>query len=82
MIDNKGQLIECFVDLVCCYQSGSYEIVTFCMRELQWPEIKEEIISKLDRTEDEKTKSELQDMLTVYDKNWKDAELYGYYKNK
>ena len=48
------------------------------MRELQWPEIKEFVISKMNPSEDPRSEA-LRSTLTAYDELWPDADLYRYY---
>ncbi|WP_342308684.1 hypothetical protein WLF14_01040 [Pseudomonas fluorescens] len=55
-----------------------FEVVAFCMRELQWPEIKEFVISNMNPSEDPRSEA-LRSTLTAYDERWPDADLYSYY---
>jgi hypothetical protein len=58
--------------------SSPFEIVAFCMRELQWPEIKEFVVSKMNPSQDPRSEA-LRSVLTAYDEFWPDADLYKYY---
>ena len=58
-----------------------FEVVAFCMRDLQWPEIKEFVISKMNPSEDPRSEA-LRSTLTAYDEFWPDADLYSYYSGK
>ena len=72
---------EDFIDrfkLILMSGSSPFEVVAFCMRELQWPEIKEFVILKMNPSEDPRSEA-LRSTLTAYDKLWPDADLYSYY---
>ena len=46
------------------------------MRELQWPEIKEFVISKMNPSEDPRSEA-LRSILTAHDEFWADSEFYS-----
>ncbi|VVO34884.1 hypothetical protein [Pseudomonas fluorescens] len=72
---------ENFIDrfkLILMSGESPFEVVAFCMRELQWPEIKKFVISKMNPSEDPRSEA-LRSTLTVYDELWPDADLYSYY---
>ena len=58
--------------------NSPFEAVAFCMRELQWPEIKEFVISKMNPSQDPRSEA-LRSVLTAYDEFWPDADIYQYY---
>ena len=62
---------------------GPWELIQFCMRELQWDEIRKEIAlqkqEEIDGNHDWRIISVLDHILEVYEKDWDDAELYLYY---
>lgn len=58
--------------------NSPFEVVAFCMRELQWPEIKDFVILEMDLSQDPRSEV-LRDVLTAYDEFWPDADLYKYY---
>ncbi|MBV6752263.1 hypothetical protein KV580_18260 [Pseudomonas chlororaphis] len=57
---------------------SSFEVVAFCMRELQWPEIKDFVVSKMNPSQNPRSEA-LRGVLTAYDEFWPDADLYKYY---
>ncbi|MGY2274334.1 hypothetical protein HX893_02460 [Pseudomonas reactans] len=72
---------ERFIDrfkLILTSRNSPFEAVAFCMRELQWPEIKEFVISKMNPSEDPRSEA-LRSILTTYDEFWPDSDLYSYY---
>jgi hypothetical protein len=58
--------------------NSPFEVVAFCMRELQWLEIKEFVVSKMSPSQDPRSES-LRGVLTAYDEIWPDADMYDYY---
>lgn len=48
------------------------------MRELQWPEIKEFVVAKVNPPQNPRSEV-LRGVLTAYDEFWPDADLYRYY---
>lgn len=75
--DYKGDFIDRF-EIILTSRNSPFEVVAFCMRELQWPEIKEFVILKMNPSEDPRSES-LRSTLTAYDEFWPDADLYSYY---
>lgn len=59
-------------------KSLPFELVAFCMRELQWPEIKEFAVARMNASADPRSEA-LRSLVTAYDKNWPDSDLYEYY---
>lgn len=57
-----------------------FEIVEFCMRDLQWPAIREHVISRL-RNSDVRKGQVLQRVLDVYDRDWENEDLYQYFRS-
>jgi hypothetical protein len=55
------------------------QIIIFCMRELQWEEIKNAAISEKNNTNDWRIISSMNDILQVYETEWEDADMYQYY---
>jgi hypothetical protein len=58
---------------------GPWELIQFCMRELQWPEIKEELSNQLAKSGDPREIAVLNSILAVYELVWEDSDLYIYY---
>ncbi|NWD71474.1 hypothetical protein HX870_28120 [Pseudomonas gingeri] len=55
-----------------------FEVVAFCMRELQWGEIKDFVVLNMDPSQNPRSES-LRSVLTAYDRIWPDADMYKYY---
>ncbi|PHX37308.1 hypothetical protein AO263_19025 [Pseudomonas sp. NZIPFR-PS5] len=73
----KEEFIERF-KLILMSRKTPFEAVAFCMRELQWDEIKEFVVSKMNPSDDPRSEA-LRSTLTAYDETWPDADLYSYY---
>jgi hypothetical protein len=58
------------------------EIVIFCMRELQWKEVKKAAVSEIGKTDDWRIISAMNNVLAVYKSEWDDADMYQYYSNE
>lgn len=65
-------------ELILMSNNSPFEVVAFCMRELQWPEIKEFVISKMNPSQEPRSEA-LRSVLTAYDDFWPDADMYKYY---
>ena|SRR5579862_6044486 len=61
---------------------GPWELIAFCMRELQWPEVLKAARERLQKMRDPRIKSVMADVIEVYQPNWPDSELYDYYSQK
>lgn len=58
------------------------EIIIFCMRELQWLEIKEVALVEKTKTHDWRIISSMNHILEVYEDEWENADMYEYYSKK
>jgi hypothetical protein len=80
--DFRSQFV---IALLSILRSGKapWELIQFCMRELQWLEIKDSIVmerkSELEGKHDWRVVAVLNHILEVYEQTWEDAELYEYY---
>lgn len=79
--DSREFFVNDFVKRV---QKGiqPWEVTQFCMRELQWPEIKEAVIERSKKTDDWRIISVMNDIFEVYESVWEDADLYKYYEHE
>jgi len=75
---DKDDFIECFITLL-KKSAGPLEIVEFCMRELQWEEIKKAAEQMQIESKDIRLQNAMQRIIDVYSENWDDADLYKYY---
>jgi len=55
------------------------ELHAFCMRELQWPEVRAKALQCLDRSNVPESEFWLKDVLSAYDANWDGDRLFCYY---
>ena len=77
-LGKSDKLIDYFFDLV-EHPDTPHEFVSFCMRSLQWNEIKERLYSLLEKAEDPRDMTVYRSMLSVYETSWVGSELYEYY---
>lgn len=77
--DVHDKLIDCFMEII---DTGyaPLEVVQFCMRELKWPKIKEQVIKRLEESDDPRVHKAMNDVLAVYEEEWEDEEFYKYYR--
>lgn len=78
--DHKDGFIDRF-KVILTSGNSPFEVVAFCMRELQWSEIRKFVILKMNPSEDPRSEA-LRSTLTAYDEFWPDADLYSYYSMK
>jgi hypothetical protein len=76
--DYESQFKECFIQILNDDSIHAWEIVMYCMRDLRWEEVKEEVKKKW-KSGDIRTKAVMEDILEAYEPNWSASELYGYY---
>lgn len=60
---------------------GPWELIEFCMRDLQWPEILEAAKRRMSANADHRIKAVMAKIIAVYQQNWEDRDLYKYYSN-
>ena len=77
--ENHSEFIDYFASRVTRDEQFPYEILVFCMRELQWLEIKEAAIAENAKTDDWRIISVMNEIIAVYESEWEDADLYEYY---
>lgn len=58
--------------------NAPFEAVAFCMRELQWFELRDYVSAVLQSSVDPRSQA-LTSVLSAYDEVWPDADLYRYY---
>lgn len=75
---DREELVRCFSVLV-KEDRGPIEILEFCMRELQWQEVKDATIQAMKEHADIRVLDALDRVLAVYEAKWDDADLYKYY---
>lgn len=75
--NNKADFIGKFKEILTSRDSP-FEAVAFCIRELQWSEIKDFVILNMNPRVDPRSEA-LRSALTAYDEFWPDADLYSYY---
>ena len=83
--EHRAQFVKEFLSIL-NLGNAPWELIQFCMRELQWGEIKNEITiekqEELSGNHDWRINSVLDHILEVYEKKWEDAELYQYYSKE
>ncbi len=78
----RNDLTNCFIGLLKGHRA-TVEILQFCMRELQWREVKEAIEEQMwQNTGNVRLLDALQKILDVYFEEWQDADIYGYYRDQ
>lgn len=89
--DEKRQFAHFFIDSILgsktnnlVYGGSHYliQVIQFCMRELQWPEVKEAAIKEQSASTDWRVIGTMGSILEVYEKEWPDDELYEYYSKE
>lgn len=75
----KKEQLKYFHDLIIDGSLGPFEIIVFCMRELQWQEVATMAQERSKATNDPRTISVMQNILAVYEEDWEDSDLYEYY---
>lgn len=78
--DDRNEFIKCFITLLHDGRS-SMEIIQFCMRELQWLEIKEAATEIQRNSNDIRMKDIMERIIEVYKEKWVDEDLYDYYSH-
>lgn len=53
-----------------------WELLAFLMHELRWPEVREEAIRVIERSEDWRTKTSLSHVVAAFEEDWSDADMY------
>ena len=58
------------------------EAVQFCMRELQWEEVRAAAALGIEQSDDPRVKRSLGSVSEVYDKDWDDSDMYEHYSSQ
>jgi len=53
-----------------------WELLAFLMHELRWPEVREEAIRMIERSQDWRTKTPLSHVVAAFEEDWPDADMY------
>jgi hypothetical protein len=78
--DCREQFVRKFIFLLKTGEISS-DLIEFCMRELQWEEIKKAAELEISKTDDWRVISTMNHILEVYEKEWEHSDLYKYYSN-
>ena len=81
-LSHRSEISQYYIDILNDYRKGPLEIVTFSMRELQWDEVKQAAIKRMENSDDPRVWSAMSDVLAVYEDDWDDADLYKYYSDE
>lgn len=78
-IHHRPAFAQSFILFMQSGQQSLIEITAFCMRDLQWEEVKTAAKKKLGETKDPKMKAAMQEVLAIYEPTWEKSHLYTYY---
>lgn len=81
-LKHRSEFSNYFIDRIQRKEKFPLEIIIFCMRELQWSEIKEAVINEIYKASDPRIISAMKQILEVYETDWEDADMYEYYSKK
>ena len=76
--ENKDEYIAFFCKAV-DDESLPWEAIQFCMRELQWDEVKIRAQELIHSNDDFRVISVMRGILDVYEEEWEDSDFYNYY---
>lgn len=79
--EQKDFFLSAFAELVHDRNKGPLDVVTFCMRELQWEEIKQVATQRIRTSDDPRITRAMEDLLKVYEQSWPDSDFYNYYRS-
>lgn len=77
--DFKPHFVNYFIEIVNDPKKGVWEIVAFCMRELQWLEVQKKVFEIKKQSHDHRSIPIYDDILSVYNEDWEDSDLWSYY---
>ena len=80
--EKRDELATCFCEIARDPYPGTWEIVQFCMRELQWPEVKQAVEEVYRKHRDPRMKRIMERILDVWGPAWDEAEFWDYYTKK
>ena len=80
--EDREDLAQCFKEIVYNPAAGPWEIVQFCMRELQWPEVRQTVQEVYAKEKDLRTKRIMERILDVYNPYWEEAAFWNYYADR
>jgi len=83
--DYRSQFTKAFL-VILSTGNAPWELIQFCMRELQWPEVRDAVLaemrSELEGHHDWRIIAVLNHILEVYEEEWRDSDLYKYYSGE
>jgi hypothetical protein len=77
-MNNQKQLSGSILSML-DHEMIPFEAIQFCMRELQWQEVKLGVITRLKESDDLRVHNVMNKLLEVFDDEWEDEDLYRYY---
>lgn len=76
----KEEFKNCFIEIVRNIDLAAWEIVLFCMRELQWKEVYDVVNEQIGISKTIGVKAIMESILQVFDEKWEDSDLFEYYR--
>jgi hypothetical protein len=80
-IESRSVLEDAFIELSRS-KGVPVEILEFCMHELRWSKVRDEVESAIRGSTDLREQQALERVLTAYSDDWEDADLYAYYHGR
>ena len=77
--DLRSEFAQCFIDIVHDTTPAIWEIVMYCMRELQWSEVYDAADHEYHSNQDLRVQAVMEDILAVYEDEWENSDLFEYY---
>jgi hypothetical protein len=71
-----------FIQMLSDPSKGPWELITFCMHELRWPEVEAAAHARLMSASDWRIKNVMADVIDAFSDKWGEAELYSYYSGR
>ena len=74
--EEKSTFIDCFENVISNGYTTPPELVSFCMHELRWPELKKSLNDWLLIEKSERIRHVLRQTLEAFNDDWNDADMY------
>jgi hypothetical protein len=80
--ESRRELAETFLEVARDSNKGPPELVQYCMHALRWPEVKQELVRRLETEKSERVRHVLRKLVMSFEHDWYDADAYARFNNE
>ena len=77
---DKMEFVRIFIEMLDNKELGPWELISFCLHDQRWPEVKDAALNCLNISSDHRIKSVMADIVAACCDDWVGAKMYAYFQ--